>query len=157
MRRLACTAVLIALASAGCIGSSSSSTRTESSTHSGLVPPMVDLTITYLVPTCPAGVKCVAASTTQDYYIVSRHLTCSPDGGDYDDPAAACRALGEIVAKHDADPTASFVCACPLLPHPLAKAVGIYHGKRRTIRLDACSLCGLRGIGADIALVIPQA
>jgi hypothetical protein len=40
---------------------------------------------------------------------------------------------------------------------PTSTAVGIYRGKRRTIQLDGCSLCGLRGIAADIALLMPGA
>jgi hypothetical protein len=32
------------------------------------------------------------------------------------------------------------------------KAVGYHDGRRRTIRLDACSLCNLKGIGADLAV-----
>jgi hypothetical protein len=38
---------------------------------------------------------------------------------------------------------------------PANKAVGIFRGKRRTIQLDGCALCGLQGIGADIALLMP--
>jgi hypothetical protein len=45
----------------------------------------------------------------------------------------------------------------PLMVPPLAKAVGFYRGKRRTIPLDGCSLCGLDGIGSDIALLMPGA
>jgi hypothetical protein len=158
IRPLACLLVVVALASASCIGSSSTSSPAPSTGNIGGVPAHTELTITYLVPTCPPGVSCVAASNTQDYYIVSRQLTCSPNaGGDYTDPAAVCRALADVVTKHDADPTASAICACPLMRLPLAKAVGFYQGTRRTIHLDGCSLCGLRGIAADIALLMPQA
>jgi hypothetical protein len=94
MPRLAGTVLVIALATAGCIGSSSSKSPAPSTGHPGGVPPHTELTITYLVPTCPPGVSCVAASNTQEYYIVSRHLTCSPNaGGDYTDPAAAAARL----------------------------------------------------------------
>jgi hypothetical protein len=124
MRRLAGTVLVIALASAGCIGSRSSSTSNGRSDDLGLIPLKTD-------------------------------LTCSPDGGDYDDPAAACRALTDVVAKLDAPGRA--LCMCPLMPRPADKAVGIYRGKRRTITLDGCSLCGLQGIGADIALLMPGA
>jgi hypothetical protein len=37
------------------------------------------------------------------------------------------------------------------------KAVGYYDGKRRTIRLDGCSLCGLTGINGDLAVLLPGA
>jgi hypothetical protein len=150
MRRLASAVVVIALASAGCIGSSSSSTPTERSTHSSLVPPSADLTITYIVPTCPPGVSCIAASTTQHYFIVSRHLTCSPDGGDYTLPAAVCHALADLVTKYDTV-TPAYLCPC-LKAHNPPKAVGLYDGKRRSIPLDGCSLCGLHGIGGDVKL-----
>jgi hypothetical protein len=151
--RLVSTALVIAVASAGCIGSTGS---TGTVITSGPVPglPATDVFISYNVPTCPPGAKCLTAPG-ESYYIVSRHLTCSPDGGDYDDPAAVCRALADLVTKRDADPRASYACSCPALPRPLAKAFGFYHGKRRTIPLDACSLCQLRGIGADISLLMP--
>jgi hypothetical protein len=43
-------------------------------------------------------------------------------------------------------------------PSPtIGQAVGYYDGKRRTIRLDACSLCNLKGIGADLAVLLPGA
>jgi hypothetical protein len=109
--------------------------------------------IRYQVSTCPPSADCV--TNPHGFKLVSRHLTCSPDGGDYTDPAAACRALTHIVAKLKAPGRA--VCLCPLMVPPLAKAVGSYRGKRRTIPLDGCALCGLRGIGADISLLMPQA
>jgi hypothetical protein len=114
---------------------------------------MADLTITYNVPTCPPGAKCLTAPG-QSYYIVSRHLTCSPDGGDYDDPATACHALADLVTKLDAKPTPAVICGCLALRNP-PKAIGIYQGDQRTIPLDGCSLCGFSGIGADISLLTP--
>jgi hypothetical protein len=152
MRRLAAMA-MIAVATTGCIGSSGSSTSNGSSDDLGLTPLKTDLTIRYRVPTCPPSAHCY--TTSRGSHIVSRRLTCSPDGGDYDDPAAACRALTDVVAKLDAPGRA--VCWCPLMIRPTNKAVGIYRGKRRTIQLDGCSLCGLQGIGADIALLMPGA
>jgi hypothetical protein len=151
MRRLAGIVVVIALASAGCIGSSGSSSPAPSTGHPGPAPqpPLTYLTINYPVATCPPGSSCI--KTSQDYYLVRRHLTCSPDGGDYQDPGAVCRALTHIATKLDAG--ASGHCLCADNPGPLAKAVGIFHGKRRTIPLDGCSLCGLQGIGGDLKLL----
>jgi hypothetical protein len=160
MRRLAAMA-MIALATLGCIGSSgssapSSSTGASTSQVVGILPPGTNLLITYTVPTCPPGARCpLLAAGQDDFHRVSRRLTCSPAGGDYDDPAGACRALTDVVAKLDAPGRA--LCWCPLMLRPANKAVGIYRGKRRTIQLDGCSLCGLRDIGADIALLMPGA
>jgi hypothetical protein len=158
MRRLAGIVVVIALSAAGCIGSSSSSSPAPSTGHPGIVPPLTDVTITYPAPksTCPiGGWNCPL--TSHDGRIVNRHLTCSPDSGDYEDPTAVCRALADLGTKLDADPTASHVCWCPYIPEPRAKAVGIYEGKRRTIPLDGCSLCGMPGVGADLKLLLPGA
>jgi hypothetical protein len=58
MRRLAAIA-LIALASAGCIGSSSSSTPSGRSDDLGLTPLKTDLTVSYTLTTCPPGARCV--------------------------------------------------------------------------------------------------
>jgi hypothetical protein len=158
MRRLAGIAVVIALASAGCIGSSSSSIPSGHSDDLGLTPLKTDVTISYIARRCPTGARCtLPIPGVPDHYLVKRHLTCSPDGGDYDDPAVACRALADLATMLDADPTASHVCWCPYIPEPRAKAVGVYHGKRRTIPLDGCSLCGLPGIGDDLKLLMPGA
>jgi hypothetical protein len=150
--------VVIALVTAGCIGTSGAGSSQRPSVSTAVGPPSLplqtDMTITYNVPTCPPGAKCLTAPG-QSYYTVSRHLTCSPDGGEYDDPAAVCRALADLVTKRDADPTASYICGCPALPRPLPKAVGTYHGKLRTIPLDGCSLCNLGGIGGDLKLLMP--
>jgi hypothetical protein len=113
--------------------------------------------ISYTVPTCPPGVSCVVASRDQKYYIVSRHLTCSPNGGDYHDPVAVCRALVDVVTKLDGKVKATPICRCPGHPKGYVppKAVGFFDGERRTIPLDGCSLCGLPGTRADLALLLP--
>jgi hypothetical protein len=152
MRRLTCTVLVIALATAGCIGSSSSSPTSGRSDDVGVTPLKTDLTIRYSVPTCPPSAHCV--TTSQGFHIVSRRLTCSPDGGDYDDPAAVCHALTDLVKKLSKNhPT----CACPLEPlgYFPPRATGIYQGKRRTIPLDGCSLCGAGDVLPDAALLIP--
>jgi hypothetical protein len=65
---------MVALATTGCIGSGSSASSSAQSTtlRTG---PRTDVWITYTVPTCPPGTRCVQAPATQKYYIVSRQLT----------------------------------------------------------------------------------
>jgi hypothetical protein len=108
------------------------------------------VTITYV--DCPPGGKCPADMAT-------RRLKCLPTGGDYNNPAAACRALTDIVTKQrqrQSQTGPAIVCRC-VMSRDAPKAVGYYDGRRRTIRLDACSLCNLKGIGADLAVLLPGA
>ena len=65
--------------------------------------------ITYTVPTCPPGARCVQFPATK-FYIVSRQLTCSPAGGNYADADAACLALSDVVTKLGKK---NWVCGCP--------------------------------------------
>jgi hypothetical protein len=153
MRPLAAI-ILIALATAGCIGSTSPSTSNGRSDGQGLTVLKTDMTISYTVPACPPGARCALNTTGVNNYIVRRHLTCSPDGGDYDDPAAVCRALRDIVNQHRKHPV---VCACIRSQFPPPEAVGVYRGKRQVIPLDWCSLCGVQGVGADLQLLLPGA
>ncbi len=91
--------------------------------------------------------------------MATRRLQCSPTGGDYENPAAACRALTDIVTKQrqlQSQTGPVVVCRCAI-SRDAPKAVGYYDGKRRTILLDACSLCGLSGINADLAVLLPGA
>jgi hypothetical protein len=112
--------------------------------------------ITYTAPTCPPGAQCPPPPAKQNYYVVRRQLRCSlPGGKGYTDPVAACRALADIVTKRSQQHPA-VMCSC-VLSRDAPKAVGYYNGKRRTIRLDACSLCGIHGIGADLAVLLPGA
>jgi hypothetical protein len=159
VRRIAAIA-MVALATTGCIGSGSSATTSAQSTTPS-TGPRTDVWITYTVPTCPPGTRCVQAPATQKYYIVSRHLTCSPAPveGDYADPAAACRALADIENKQYQQQSGygvAVVCRC-VMTRLAPKAVGYYNGRRRTIQLDGCSLCNLKGIGADLAVLLPGA
>ncbi len=150
MRRFAAIA-MIALAAAGCIGSSSTGSSDGRSPSPTIRPfPKTDVTITY--DDCPPGGKCPADMAT-------RRLQCSPTGGDYENPAAACRALTDIVTKQrqlQSQTGPVVVCRCAI-SRDAPKAVGYYDGKRRTILLDACSLCGLSGINADLAVLLPGA
>jgi hypothetical protein len=86
-------------------------------------------------------------------------LTCSPASGDYADPAVACRALADIETKQHQQQSGSGpveVCRC-VISRLVPKAFGSYQGKRRTILLDGCSLCGLHGIAADLKVLLPGA
>jgi hypothetical protein len=150
MRRFAAIA-MIALATAGCIGASSAGSSHSRSPSPTTGPfPKTDVVITYT--DCPPGGKCPAD-------VATRKLECSPTSGDYDNPAAACRALIDIVSKQrqqQSQTGPAIVCRC-VMSRDAPKAVGYYDGKRRTIRLDTCSLCNLSGIHADLALLLPGA
>ena len=118
--------------------------------------------ITYTAPTCPPGTRCPTPSAKQHYYIVSRQLTCSPAPakGNYTDPAAAaCRALADIETKQhrQQSQTGPVILRRCVTSRDAPKAAGYYDGKQRTIRLDGCSLCNLKGIGADLAVLLPGA
>ena len=115
--------------------------------------PRTDVMITYTVPTCPPGARCVQFPATK-FYIVSRQLTCSPAGGNYADADAACQALSDVDTKLGKK---NWVCGCAAQADGYIppEAVGYYDGKRRTIPLDGCSLCNLPGVGADVALLLP--
>jgi hypothetical protein len=149
----------IALATTGCIGFSSAGSSGPSSDRDLAVPwPKTMVTITYTVDTCPPGAHCIVARGGSGYTQAQRRLDCSPAGGSgYPDPAEACRALTDIVTKqHQQQSQTGPICGC-LMTRDAPKAVGYYDGKRRTIRLDGCSLCGLGGIGADLKILLPGA
>lgn len=154
MRRIAGIA-LIALATTGCFGSGSSASSGTNSVQSTTptTEPRTDVMITYTVPTCPPGARCVQFPATK-FYIVSRRLTCSPAGGNYADADAACQALSDVDTKLGKK---NWVCGCAAQADGYIppEAVGYYDGKRRTIPLDGCSLCNLPGVGADVALLLP--
>jgi Subtilisin inhibitor-like len=157
MRRIA-AAALIALATTGCIGSSAVSSGRPSSDSDLAIPwPKTDLTVTYYTQRCPPGARCsghVESLGNLVFVRVARSLHCDPPSGDYADPSAACAALRQIVDKLAKKPGA--VCSCTIPLHPGNSAVGIYEGKRRTIPLDRCSLCGVAGdIDAELAVLLP--
>lgn len=146
VRRLA-TIALIALATTGCIGSGSAGSTGGGGSSPTIGPiPKTDVMITYGCP--PGAGKCPADQ-------VRRRLECSPTSGDYDNPAAACRALEDVLTKRREQRSQSQpICGCLMIKNA-PKAVGYYNGQRRTIRLDACSLCGITGIAADLAVLMP--
>jgi hypothetical protein len=150
---------VIALLSAGCLGSGSAGpTGASSDRHAAVDFSKTVVVISYYARRCPAGARCslqVKSSTNENptFVRVTRDLRCDPAGSaDYRDPAAACAALRGIVHKLA---TKTSICQCAASLHPGEKAVGMYEGKQRTIPLDGCSLCNLPGIGGDIALLLP--
>jgi hypothetical protein len=150
VRRFALIAT-VALVSAGCIGSAGTSHSPSSEQTTQPKPLVTDLTVTYFLPTCPPGARCILASTVWGKFRrVTRHLSCSPSSGDYPDPAAACKALADVVTKFNPQ-TWLFGCRPD---RPPARAVGVYQGKRRIIPLDGCNLAG---IDVDLAQLLPDA
>jgi hypothetical protein len=116
--------VLVAVIAAGCVGSSSAGSSQRE--RPVAVSPHIEMMITYAVPTCPEGARCVQAPREQDFYWVSRQLTCSPDGGNYPDPHAACRALRNVLYKRQ---TLTALTDCVGIVNP-ARAVGYYDGRK---------------------------
>jgi hypothetical protein len=148
---------LIALATSGCIGSTGSSAPSNQaeSAHQTLAPgprPDTSVAITYTMNACPPGVRCLTVAG-QDYVTVTRHLDCAPTQGDYPNPAAACRALGNIVTKL-AHPGATAVCDC-LVAKDGPKIMGSIDGQRQLIRLDPCSICLVDRVRPDLAILLP--
>jgi hypothetical protein len=163
MGRFAAIAI-VALATTGCIGSSADSTVAPSSDSNLAVRwSRTVVTITYYAPHCPPGASCspyVESNSSAQIVRVVRNLFCDPaHSADYDNAPAACRALTDIVTKQRQQQSQSgpvIICRC-VMTRDAPKAVGYYNGKRRTIRLDGCSLCNLKGIGADLAVLLPGA
>lgn len=161
MKRIAAIA-LTALATTGCLGSSAGSGTGLSSDRQAQRWSKTVLTVTYNAQACPPGAGCTGTMKSQGnskFVRVVRYLRCDPAGGDYGQPTAACRALADIETKQHRQQSASGpveVCRC-VMSTLAPKAVGYYQGKRRTIRLDGCSLCNLKGIRADLAVLLPGA
>lgn len=173
MVRLATCALTIglALASIGCLGSETpESAPRRTGTSSPTVGPLIELQVRYSVggpersrravhTPCPTGATCTIervphASPAQWVRGVHRSLTCDPAGGDYPDPAAACRALKDLrrllATRHPA-------CFCPAVLAPAPRAAGTIDGRRAVVPLDFCSICGADGHGsADLAVLTPS-
>lgn len=92
---------------------------------------------------CPGDATCKVmkipgVSPTHWSAMAQRRLTCSPAGGDYRDPQAACRALADFLKPR----APHAVCLCPLDIRPDYTIVGRYRGRSLHHRFDGCSLCG---------------
>ena len=116
-------------------------------------------TVLQLPHSCPKGAVCKAVRARIRIgwvKVVRRHLTCSPAGGGYPDPAAACAALGDLVERLETGGPLQPICDCAYT-WPPAQAKGRYQSRHRTIGLDGCSLCGLGTAAAHVASVLmPQ-
>jgi hypothetical protein len=101
---------------------------------------------------CPAEARCTFDSVGTSgagaeiwLPIAHLHLTCSPAGGTYRDPAAACRALFDLQRLRRAHPQ---VCMCPMMPGNAEwRLRGKLNGAETTLNLSACALCGLGSTG----------
>jgi hypothetical protein len=174
--KLALWLVLLPVIVAGCFGGG----HAVSGDSTGNALPTTSLRISYQVGgivahrshlvSCPTGATCrdihlprvcesVAAYCQHRPWVrvAVRQLTCSPSGGDYTEPKAACMALDDLERRVKTSPAT--VCECPPEQdgHQSAKAKGRYQGHRFRLALDFCSLCGLGTQAAqDIAVLIPQ-
>jgi hypothetical protein len=139
--------------------------------------PLTDLRVSYPVgdiamvrshlASCPSGATCrdvrlrtscesVAPCPARPWFRVAhRRLTCSPSGGDYSDPKAACAALGDLDQLRLGNAAS---CYCAFVPrYEPPRATGNYNGHRLILPLDPCSLCGLGAQAAhDAAVLMPQ-
>jgi hypothetical protein len=145
---------LLAFAAAGCFGGSSnggSSVQVQGSVvqastsvviSGGIGQPARSRDQAHAV--CPSDATCKVVkvrgvSPTNWSAIAQRHLTCSPAGGDYRDPRAACRALADFLKPRAPN---TVVCMCPLEIRPAYTIVGRYQDKPLHRRFDSCSMCG---------------
>jgi hypothetical protein len=171
--------VLLAVIAAGCFGGGHASHGAHENS------PPVQIAFTSLSISYPVGrivthrphlVSCPTGATCRDVHlprvcgdeaaycqtrpwarVAVRRLICSPVGGDYTDPKAACLALDDLERRVKTGPP--IICSCPPEPdgYQRAKATGRYHGHRIKLALDFCSLCSF-GTGAahDAAVLMPQ-
>jgi hypothetical protein len=176
--KLALWLILLPVILAGCLGGGSghaASGRTNSgptSTHN----PLTVLRVSYPVgrfvlqrsqlASCPSDATChdahiaclptgCPASPRPWIRVAVRRLTCSPSGGDYPDPGAACAALDDLEHRLGTQP--AVICDCLQIAGRSPQAVGRYKGYGVKIALDGCSLCGLGTQAAqDAAVLMPQ-
>ena len=85
--------------------------------------------------------------------VIGRRLICQPAGGDYPDPVAACAALDDLVEKARRNHA---LCFCPSIRRRPGRMAGSYHRKHLALSLDACSLCGVHGVAADLKVLLPE-
>lgn len=166
-------AALLAAVLTGC-GAAGSGAASAPPASQSPVRPATNLAITYPIRSamgskaraaraCPARARCTYASVGTAAEgaeiwmpLVHLHLTCSPAGGTYRDPAAACRALFDLTRLKRAHPQ---VCMCPMMPANAPwRVTGILNGARATLNLQACALCGLGSAGQhDANTLMPGA
>jgi hypothetical protein len=112
-----------------------------------------------ITASCPALARCrpqraPGVHPEERSLMATRTLTCGPDRGGYVRPAAACRALRDLV-RLEAHPT-KVACGCIVPVTPPSSIVGRVDGKEVSFTIDGCSLCGLPGqAGADAGVLVP--
>ena len=108
---------------------------------------------------CPALARCrsqrVPGVRPREWVLVAvRTLTCDPDRGGYRRPAAACRALRDLV-RLEAHPT-GVACGCVVEIAPPSSIVGRLGGKPVSLALGECAYCGLPShAAADGRVLLP--
>ena len=108
---------------------------------------------------CPVLARCrvqrVPGMRPREWGLVAvRTLSCDPDRGGYRRPAAACRALRDLVRLEAHRP--KIACSCPIMLVPPPFVVGRVDGKEVSFTIDGCSLCGLPAhAGADAGVLLP--
>ncbi len=167
MRQIAATLGLVGLTvlASSCLGSAAPAGSTGRDTGGpsplATAPSGTRVVVRYVVSQrpCPAPARCRAVRIRGDrprrwMLVASRTLTCSPDGGDYLHPAAACRALRDLIRLEARGP--AIACACPLELSPPPVAVGWVDRRRVRIALGGCAACGLgRSASADMRVLMP--
>jgi hypothetical protein len=144
--------ILIGLATSGCVGGASGGGATHIESVAHMPADSVLVTVPIGLPArsrhevhavCPQTATCriVRVPNIRPTYwaaVVSRRLTCSPDGGDYADPVAACRALDLLILP----PQSSVVCGCPIAFRPASTIVGRVRGHAFRREYGVCDMCG---------------
>jgi Subtilisin inhibitor-like len=161
--RAAVAVTAVAVLAAACSGSWPASQHPRSAAP--------DLRITYWVgiparsaaavsTPCPALARCriarIARGAPARYALhVRRDLSCAPASGLYRDPAAACRALAQYV-RITTHPRRGIACLCVFTPVPDGRAEGVLHGRRVSIGIGTCAVCGSRAGIRDVAVLTPR-
>jgi len=165
-------AALLAAVLTGCGAARSGAASAPPTTHHRA--PATNLAVTYPIRSamgskskaaaaCPTGASCTLTSvgTTGTgakiwMPVAHMHLACTPAGGTYRDPGAACRALRDLQRLRHAHPQ---VCMCPMMPGNAEwRLYGTVDGTEMNLNLGACALCGLGSAGIrDATTLMPGA
>jgi len=139
---------VLAASAAGCFGGSGTARPARPQTRvvirASIGPPVRRPAA--IAARCPALARCraqrVPGVRPREWALVAvRTLTCDPDRGGYPRPAAACRALRDLV-RLEAHPT-DVACGCIGEVAPPSTILGRLDGKPISLTLGACAFCGL--------------
>jgi hypothetical protein len=126
-------AAVVALVAAGCGGSR---------TGAGQSAPATQVVISY--------------SLGASKPLVTRTLHCRPAGGDYRDPAAACRALLDFAHVYSTPRSPAGFCTTVHVPGAPGIAVGVVDGRRVRLPINPSGACNLGGRAwADLHVLTP--